>query len=350
MTWTETLLFWYSENKRLFPWRETKDPYKIWLSEIILQQTRTAQGTPYYERFIKAFPTVKHLAMATEDRVLKLWQGLGYYSRARNLHHTAQYIYKERKGVFPTSFQELLALQGVGNYTASAIASICYDLPEAVVDGNVYRFLSRFFGISTPINTSTAHREFKAKATLLLDQRQPGTFNQAMMEFGALQCAPKNPSCDQCPFVSNCVAFNQNKITLLPVKNAKIKITERYFNYLIIQDANQKIQIEKRKGKGIWENLFQFPLVETPKGIKNRTEFIGQLPDELEGSLDLKALTLWNKTAVIHKLSHQKLFIFFWVVPSRAPLEKGLTFRQLKNRAVPVVLQNFIENYFEIQP
>ena len=220
MTWTYTLLFWYSENKRLFPWRETKDPYKIWLSEIILQQTRTAQGTPYYVRFIKAFPTVKHLALATEDRVLKLWQGLGYYSRARNLHHTAQYIYKERKGVFPTTFQELLALQGVGDYTASAIASICYDLPEAVVDGNVYRFLSRFFGISTPINTSTAHREFKAKATLLLDQRQPGTFNQAMMEFGALQCAPKNPSCDQCPFVSNCVAFNQNKITLLPIKNA----------------------------------------------------------------------------------------------------------------------------------
>lgn len=350
MTWTETLLLWYSENKRLFLWRETKDPYKVWLSEIILQQTRTAQGAPYYQRFIESFPTVKDLALASEDRVLKLWQGLGYYSRARNLHKTAQYIQRKRKGVFPTTFQELLALQGVGDYTASAIASICYDLPEAVVDGNVYRFLSRCFGIETPINTSTAHREFKAKATLLLDRSRPGTFNQAMMEFGALQCTPKNPPCDQCPFVSNCVAFNQNKIALLPVKNTKIKITERYFNYLVIQDPNGRIPFEKRKGKGIWQNLFQFPLVETSKGIYNKTEFGSHLPKELQEILDLKAMMLWNKTPVIHKLSHQKLFVFFWIVPSRVLLEKGLTFRQLKSRAVPVVLQNFIENYFEIQP
>ena len=349
MTWTETLLQWYAENRRLFLWRETKDPYKVWLSEIILQQTRTAQGTPYYERFIEAFPTVKDLAMATEDRVLKLWQGLGYYSRARNLHQTAQYIYRERKGVFPDTFQDLIALRGVGDYTASAIASICYDLPEAVVDGNVYRFLSRYFGIAIPINTKQSHREFKKKATLLMDSTQPGTFNQALMEFGALQCTPKNPSCGQCPFASSCLAFNQNKTALLPVKNTKIKVTERYFNYLVIQDQKGVIQLEKRKEKGIWQNLFQFPLVETSKTIKNKTEFVEQLQEELGDSLNLEGLNLWNEKPVIHKLSHQKLFVFFWIVTTNAFLEKGSTLRQLKNRAVPVVIQNFIEKYFEIQ-
>jgi A/G-specific adenine glycosylase len=349
LTWTDILLSWYSENKRPFPWRKTKEPYKVWLSEIILQQTRTVQGTPYYERFIKVFPTVKDLALADEDKVLKMWQGLGYYSRARNLHHTARHIHNDCKGTFPNTFEGLIALKGVGDYTASAIASICFNLPEAVVDGNVYRFLSRYFGIQTPINDRFAHGEFKTKAALLMDGTQPGTFNQALMEFGALQCTPKNPFCTQCPFAKKCVAFNQNKILSLPVKGRKIKVTERHFNYLVIQDQNGKILLEKRQGKGIWQNLFQFPLVETSKMMKSKKAFVSHLPPELEIELDLKSLKLWNKTPIIHKLSHQKLFVFFWIVPSLILQEKGLSVGDLNKRAVPVVIQNFMKNCFEFQ-
>lgn len=202
MNFTKTLLLWYDENKRTFLWRETKDPYKIWLSEVILQQTQTQQGLPYYVRFLETFPTIKDLALSSEDTVLKLWQGLGYYSRARNLHSTAQYIHKECGGVFPNTFKSLLKLKGVGDYTASAISSICFNLPEAVVDGNVYRFLSRYFGIYTPINNGQAHQEFKAKAMNFVDITQPGKFNQALMEFGSIQCKPRTPHCKSCPFSS----------------------------------------------------------------------------------------------------------------------------------------------------
>ena len=218
MNWTRILLEWFQKNKRDFIWRKTKDPYNIWILEIILQQTRAAQGLPYYKKFIDIFPDLPTLALASQDEVLKLWQGLGYYSRAINLHSTAKYIYYECDGKFPKTFNEIINLKGIGDYTASAIASICYNIPEAVVDGNVYRFLSRFFGISIPINTKFAHRQFKKKATELMDYDNPGGFNQAMMEFGAIQCKPKNPLCLECPFKYDCVAHKNHKIDFLPVK------------------------------------------------------------------------------------------------------------------------------------
>ena len=347
LTWTETLLLWYGENKRPFIWRQTKDPYKIWLSEVILQQTKTTQGLPYYERFTKTFPTIEALALASEEEVLKLWQGLGYYSRARNLHATAQYIVNELQGKFPSDFKSLLQLKGIGDYTASAIASICYNQAEAVVDGNVYRFLSRYFGILTPINSSAAHKEFKTKARSLMDATQAGNFNQALMEFGALQCTPKNPLCLSCPFVAKCVAFNQKKTYVLPVKKGKVKVRKRYFNYLVIQDQKHKTLVDKRLGKGIWQNLYQFPLIETAKASKNKKDIINQIPATIVEGLSTKKLTLWNKEPIVHLLSHQKLYVYFWILPSKKELKNGLTIEMLKKQAVPVVIQNFIEKFFQ---
>jgi len=349
LNWTKNLLNWYKENKRTFLWRTTKDPYKIWLSEIILQQTRTVQGSPYYEKFIAAFPTVSELAHAREEEVLKLWQGLGYYSRARNLHATAKFIYKEHKGFFPTNFDGLLSLKGVGDYTASAIASICYNQPHAVVDGNVYRFLSRFFGIDTPINSSGAHRIFKQKAQMLMDRTQPGAFNQAMMDFGSLQCTPKQPKCLSCPFVSKCNAFNQNKVGVLPVKRGKVKVTERYLNYIILNDPKGNTLMEQRLGKGIWQNLFQFPLVETSEKGSNSILILEKFQENYLSIADLKEVKLWNKTPVVHKLSHQKLHIQFWTGNYPKLLKNGLGIKEIKKLPVPIVLQNFIENFFNIK-
>lgn len=348
MNFTKTLLLWYDENKRTFLWRETKDPYKIWLSEVILQQTQTQQGLPYYVRFLETFPTIKDLALSGEDTVLKLWQGLGYYSRARNLHSTAQYIHKECGGVFPNTFKSLLKLKGVGDYTASAISSICFNIPEAVVDGNVYRFLSRYFGIYTPINISQAHQEFKAKAMNLMDITQPGKFNQALMEFGSIHCKPRTPHCKSCPFSSDCIAYNQNKIHLLPQKRTKLKVIDRYFNYLVILDQNGQIQLEKRVGKGIWQNLFQFPLLETNKRVDSRKKLIEKFSTKMITQLNTKKLKLWNREPIAHKLSHQKLFVFFWTIPSKRILKKGYSLKELKNQAVPVVIQNFLDKFFTI--
>lgn len=346
MNWTTKLLSWYSENKRSFVWRSTKEPYRIWLSEIILQQTRTAQGLPYYKNFIANFPSISDLALAKEDEVLKLWQGLGYYSRARNLHATSKYIHFELKGVFPNTFKELMELKGVGDYTASAIASICFDLPEAVVDGNVYRFLSRFFGIDISINSSTAHKEFKMKATELMDVSKPGEFNQALMEFGAIQCVPRSPNCSSCPFAKECVAFNQNKIQSLPVKTKKTKVTKRHFNYLVIKDPQERYLMEQRTEKGIWKQLYQFPLVESENQIFTFSELsnIEKLP--LRKPNKIRRVTLWNHDPIIHKLSHQTLFVHFWSIEYEDLLPQGHTKQQLQKLAVPVVIQNFMANFF----
>ena len=347
MKWTEKLLNWYFENKRDFLWRRTKDPYKIWLSEIILQQTRTSQGLPYYKKFTKEYPTIKDLALSSELRVLKLWQGLGYYSRARNLHSTAKYILNKYDGKFPNSHKEILSLKGVGDYTASAIASICFDLPHAVVDGNVYRFLSRYFGITTPVGTSSGFKEFKEKATSLIDKSQPGDFNQALIEFGALQCKPRKPNCDVCPFIQNCFALNYDKINILPVKRKVNKIKNRHLNYLVIIDKNERVIIEKRKGVGIWQNMYQFPLLETNQKIKNINEFNTQMISS-KPKLDMRKekWILWNKTSIIHKLSHQKLHVFFWINQTTKILTNSLTLEDLKKLPVPVVIQNFIDKFF----
>ncbi|TDQ28760.1 A/G-specific adenine glycosylase [Tenacibaculum caenipelagi] len=337
------LIYWYLHNKRELPWRKTKDPYRVWLSEIMLQQTRVAQGLPYFLKFTEAFPTVFDLAKADENEVLKLWQGLGYYSRARNLHFTAKYIAKELNGVFPKNYKELLQLKGIGDYTASAIASICYDEPVAVVDGNVYRVLSRYFGIATPINSTKGIKEFKELAQTLIDVSQPGVYNQAIMDFGALHCKPQNPLCNECPVLESCVALAKNSIKELPVKEKKIKIKKRYFNYLVpITDDNQTV-LEERTGKGIWQGLYQFPLLEAKNEIDEKEliqheQFIKLFPEET-------IISLFNNKDIVHKLSHQHLITKFWVVKTREVNEKTMSWSAVKKQPVPVLIDKFLEEY-----
>ena len=252
---------WYRLNQRSLPWRETKDPFHIWLSEIILQQTRVNQGLPYYEKFIEAFPSVDKLAAASEQKVLRLWQGLGYYTRARNLHKCAKMIVNSYGGSFPASYNELLLLPGIGAYTAAAIASISFNESVAVVDGNVYRVLSRVFGISTEINSPKGKKEFFELANQLIDKKNPAMFNQAVMEFGALFCKPVNPSCESCTFKASCFAYNNNLVASLPVKKKNKPARRRYFYYFVIQ-SGKSLLMSKRGKKDIWEGLYDFYLLE----------------------------------------------------------------------------------------
>lgn len=343
MTFSNTLIHWYLQNSRELPWRKTKNPYYIWLSEIMLQQTRVAQGLSYYLKFTSTFPTVFDLAKADESTVLKMWQGLGYYSRARNLHFTAKQIANEFNGEFPSTFKEIIKLKGIGDYTASAIASICFDEPTAVVDGNVYRVLSRYFGIDTPINSSAGIKEFKKLAQTLIDESQPGTFNQAIMDFGAIQCKPKKPLCMFCPFADGCVALQKNLIETLPVKEKKIKVKNRYFNFLVIKTKDNKTILSERKGKGIWQGLYQFPLIESDKNInKNELissdEFVALFPDET-------TLSLFNKKEIVHKLSHQHLHTQFWIVETENSSEAKINWSDIEKYPVPVLIANFLKEY-----
>ncbi len=259
---SNALTNWYALNKRDLPWRNTNNPYKIWISEIILQQTRVNQGKDYYNRFIERFPTIYELASASEDDVLKQWQGLGYYSRARNLYKAAQQIVNQNNGNFPINHSEVLQLSGIGDYTAAAICSLAYNQPFAVVDGNVYRVLARLFGINTPIDSSEGKKLFASLAQKLLSNSEPAIHNQAIMEFGALQCVPVSPNCEICPLLSACEAFNTNQVSNLPLKSIKTKTLNRYFNYLFIRH-NENTFLQKRKAKDIWQNLYEFPLIES---------------------------------------------------------------------------------------
>ncbi|CDF80954.1 A/G-specific adenine glycosylase [Formosa agariphila KMM 3901] len=344
MSFSKTLTHWYSINKRQLPWRQTTNPYYIWLSEIILQQTQIKQGLPYYEDFVTTFPTVFHLAKANEAEVLKLWQGLGYYSRARNLHAAAKYVVDELQGVFPTNYKDLLKLKGVGDYTASAIASICYNEVAAVVDGNVYRVLSRYFGIYTPINSSKGAKEFKTLAQELIDVKDPATFNQAVMEFGAIQCKPKSPDCTICPFNNSCYAYSNAVIGELPVKIKAAKVSKKYFNFLVFLTPNQTTVLEQRQGKGIWQNLYQFPLIESEKGLTHR-----QLQKELETLDVLKGknfeVSLYNKDEIVHKLSHQHLYTQFWIIEVDFNIEGAISVSEVEDFPVPILIGNFIENF-----
>jgi len=342
MQFSNRLIQWYLQNKRDLPWRTTQNPYEIWLSEIILQQTRVAQGLPYFEAFINAFPTVYDLANASEEQVLKLWQGLGYYSRARNLHQTAQLIVSSYKGVFPTTYDGLLQLKGVGPYTAAAIASFSFGEVVPVVDGNVFRVLSRYFGVETDISSHAAKKEFTQLAQELIDVNQPALFNQAMMEFGSLQCVPANPNCDQCVFNDSCVALQKKKVQLLPIKLKKTKVTTRFLNYLIVKDERDFLLVQKRAAKGIWHNLYEFPLVETNQEVQvdyfdsgNFLHSFFQNPIETIIPFDTKSIT--------HKLSHQNLQIRFWKLTVLGVLEKGIQPEDLKKLPFPIVLFNFIE-------
>lgn len=267
---TAALNDWYRQHHRTLPWRETRDPYRIWLSEVILQQTRVAQGLEYYERFVARFPTVAALAAADEDEVLRLWQGLGYYSRARNLHAAAREVVSRYSGLFPTAYNELRTLKGIGDYTAAAIASFATDAPHAVVDGNVYRLLSRLLDIDTPIDTTAGKKQFATAADTLLQEylsspghAGAGSYNQAVMELGALVCTPRNPNCDQCPLSSNCLALKNGTADRRPVKKGKAVQTPRYFHYLHLTDPCGRTVIHRRADNDIWHGLYEFPLVET---------------------------------------------------------------------------------------
>lgn len=347
MSFSKKILLWYSENKRNLPWRSTKDPYKIWLSEIILQQTRVAQGIPYYLRFLEKFPTVKDLADASEEKVLKLWQGLGYYSRARNLHATAKIVTEQYGTQFPNTYKELIKLKGVGDYTASAIASICFNEAEPVVDGNVYRVLARYFGVDTPINSTKGIKYFKELARELMNTTHIRDYNQGIMEFGAIQCAPKKPFCLHCPLNDSCVALHENSIARLPVKLNRTKVRNRYFNYLvpitIVADTPYKTLLKQRKGKGIWENLFEFPLYESDReiGLKEVRE---NLNDVLKLD-DVPRIYQHNENQIVHKLSHQHLHTKFWIVKTNTRLKEGVELSELHKYPVPVLIADFINTF-----
>lgn len=347
LNFSNTLIMWYLINKRDLPWRKSKDPYLIWLSEIILQQTRIAQGTSYYEKFASEFDDIFDLAEADEKTILKLWQGLGYYSRARNLHSTAKIVASQYNGEFPRSYSELIKLKGVGDYTASAIASIAFDQPHATVDGNVFRVLSRVFGITTPINESKGIKEFKLLADELLNPDDPGTHNQALMEFGALVCTPKNPTCDTCIFNHTCIALQEKRIDVLPVKLKKLKVRKRYFNYLVFDIDGESTLLRQRKDKDIWQNLFEFPLYETPGDLQDESELVEIIRSELlsNGSFTLKK---YNEHPIIHKLTHQTIYTSFWIVEPKEKPQNMTSWQELENLALPVLLQNFVDKYHTV--
>ncbi len=329
------------------PWRQTTDPYNIWLSEIILQQTRVAQGLPYYLKFTEAFPTVFDLANASEEEVLKLWQGLGYYSRGRNLHAAAKYIVEECDGIFPNTYKDLLKLKGVGDYTASAIASISFNEPTAVVDGNVYRVLSRFYGIETPINSTEGIKEFKALAQELIDKEQPANFNQAIMEFGAIQCKPQNPYCLHCIFNDSCVALQKNRISTLPVKLKKTKVKKRHLHYLVFRSSDHKTIIERRTGKGIWQGLYQFPMIE---GEFDTNRFRESEPFQKEtASYTIKNIVPYNVKPIVHKLSHQHLHTIFWIIDVENLEDTAIEIQSISSYPVPVLIEKFIATYFNLK-
>lgn len=313
MSFSTELINWYFNNKRDLPWRKTKDPYKIWLSEIILQQTRVQQGLSYYLSFIHEFPNVYKLASSKEDKILKLWQGLGYYSRARNLHHTAKDIVDNYNGIFPNQYEKLLELKGVGEYTASAIASFSFDLPYAVLDGNVIRLLSRAFGISTPFDTSEGKKEFKSLSKKLLSSDSPAIYNQAIMEFGSLQCKPRSPNCLECCMQDMCFAFNNKNVDQFPVRLRKSKIKKRYLHYFMINQGGYLFI--KKRNNGIWKGLYEFPYIECNKRLTNK-EFLN--------SHDFKDFFLGYEIKVHsflafkHKLSHQLIDVVFWNINAKS--------------------------------
>jgi A/G-specific adenine glycosylase len=344
MSFSHRLLTWYQTEKRALPWRETKDPYSIWLSEVILQQTRVDQGLQYYLAFVESYPTVHDLANANEEEVLKLWQGLGYYSRARNLHATAKRIANELRGVFPSTYSDLIQLKGIGPYTAAAIASICFNAPHPVIDGNVYRVLSRVFGIRTPIDSKTGIDEFHQLANSLLDAKQAGEYNQAIMEFGALQCKPKNPDCRSCPINEMCIARSTDSIDQLPVKSKKTKVRNRYFNYLVIRTENELL-LNKRTQNDIWKNLYDFPLIESDKKLPKSKLIASEQWKNLINNTPYTIVSTTKPTK--HVLSHQHIHATFWELAvanfERIDTSKLTTIKsnELSRYPVPRLIENY---------
>ena len=332
------LLRWYEENKRQLPWRETSNPYYIWLSEIILQQTRVDQGMPYYERFVATFPTVQDLANASEDEVLKLWEGLGYYSRARNLHATAKYVSAELDGSFPNTHQGLLALKGVGPYTAAAIGSIAFGLDAAAVDGNVYRVLARYFGITDSIDETATKKLISKLASEILDMEEPGNHNQAVMELGATVCTPQQPDCANCPIQLGCDARKTGSQLDLPIRSKKVKVRNRYFNYVVVLVGNEAAI--SRRGRGdIWHGLYEFPLVESEKSLEEN-ELVSIVNKD-----DSVILSVSNEYK--HVLSHQRIFARFVLLKQKQKPEGDymwVSVADLRNFAFPRLINRYLES------
>ena len=316
MIFTKTILEWYGSNFRDLPWRKTSDPYLIWISEVIMQQTRIGQGLGYYNRFTGRFPSIRELARADEEDVLKTWQGLGYYSRARNLHITAKAILEKYNGIFPDRYEELIKLKGIGEYTAAAIASIAFNHPFPVVDGNVLRFFSRYFGIHLPIDSLPGRKKIREKMLLLIDKKRPGIFNQAIMEFGALQCKPANPDCGKCPLNKKCLAFLEGNVGRLPVKSKAKKPKTRYFHYFVILRKKEKgknfLYLRKREEKDIWKNLYDFPMIETIVEISEERLFSSSEWMKLIG--DGKFRLTDQSHQYKHILTHQVIFAKFYII------------------------------------
>jgi A/G-specific adenine glycosylase len=346
------LLFeWYELNKRILPWRSINDPYRIWISEIILQQTRVIQGLKYYSRFIGRFPNVKLLAEADEQEVLKYWQGLGYYSRARNLHKAAQTIMREYEGVFPADYASILKLSGIGEYTAAAIVSFAWNMSYPAVDGNVFRFLSRLFAVSEPVDTTKGKRYFMKLAESLMDKSNAGLFNQAIMEFGALQCIPSAPDCSVCPFESFCLAQANLSVAKYPVKQNKLKTKDVYLYYFYIHDADC-LYINRRKEKGIWQNLYEFPLIESEIALDFEHLLRTASFKEWFGNENPHRFKLTVKDRK-HVLSHRILYASFYEVFFDKESEITLPFMKIKVKDIdqyPVhrLMQYYIAEKFEI--
>lgn len=341
---------WAEKSHRPLPWKNEKDPYKIWLSEVILQQTRAAQGRPYYEAFVRQYPTVQALADAPEDALFKLWEGLGYYSRARNLHAAAKAIVAEQGGQFPTSYEAIRSLKGVGDYTAAAVASFAYGLPYAVLDGNVYRVLARFFGIELPIDSPAAKKTFGTLAQALLDKEAPAAYNQAIMDFGATHCTPQRPNCPACPFAGRCAAFRERKVGDLPVKAKKLHKKDRYFVYWVFNQGDQ-VYIHKRTERDIWQNLYSFPLTEVDRFPSDR---VG-LQRALKGFVNVpttEGMTIRELSPVLRQLlTHQTVQAVFCEVdlapdqafPFLAPYTASPRALLKKNFAFPKLIDRYID-------
>jgi A/G-specific adenine glycosylase len=337
-----TLIEWSTTIIRDMPWKGIRNPYYIWLSEIILQQTRVEQGRKYYEKFVELFPTITHLANEKIDTILKNWEGLGYYSRARNLHETAMYIAKEHQGVFPKTYLEILNLKGVGKYTAAAIASFAYDLPYAVVDGNVIRVLARYFGIKEAFDTSSGKKTFEESAQKLLPNDAASKYNQAIMDFGALVCKPALPMCDTCPLGNSCYAYKKDEVNILPYRAKKTKVEERFFNYFVFTYKN-KFYVQKRNAE-FWRDLYQFYLIESEKLFSEK-----EVAKELK-KINIHDASLIHTKDLTQKLSHRKIYArFFYLELANKPLFddfEEISKSKLTNFAFPRIINLYIQNNF----
>jgi len=375
MNFTSILMQWFEKNQRDLPWRHISDPYKIWLSEIILQQTRVQQGLSYYQKFTGRWPDVFSLSQASEDQVLALWQGLGYYSRARNLHHTAKNVVNNYNGFFPNSYEELQKLKGIGKYTAAAIASIAFNVPVPALDGNVTRVFARFLGIESPVDNPKTLKIIEDVAIQFIDRKKPGDFNQALMDFGSMVCKPASPECLNCPLREFCVAFKEGKTQELPLKSKKINKTIRYLNFFMIYNTDEKqlkFLVEKRTGNDVWKNLYQLPLLETESGNlvlelgNEKTKInIGGTTDEKSNQGFLNSFlqylidqgndsSMWFSQKYTHNLTHQTLHACFHVVPLPTEIFNKISPRfnllspaEFDNLGKPVLIGKFLNWFYK---